>query len=108
MIYTKRGQVECMVHLENVSRDYGAGKTVHALRPINLMIERGERVAVMGPSGSGKSTLLNLICGLDEPTAGVVKVDGVELSKLSSDGRTGLRRELYGMIFPIFNLRSTL
>jgi putative ABC transport system ATP-binding protein len=105
---TKSGPVECMVHLENVSRDYGDGKTLHALRHINLMIERGERVAVMGPSGSGKSTLLNLICGLDEPTVGVVKVDGVELCKLNDDARTRLRREKIGMIFQTFNLLPTL
>jgi putative ABC transport system ATP-binding protein len=97
-----------MVLLENVSRDYGDGKTVHALHHINLSIVRGERVAVMGPSGSGKSTLLNLICGLDEPTAGVLKVEGIELSGLSDDARTRLRREKIGMIFQTFNLLPTL
>jgi putative ABC transport system ATP-binding protein len=62
----------------------------------------------MGPSGSGKSTLLNLVCGLDEPTSGSVKVEGVELSGLTDDARTRLRREKIGMIFQTFNLLPTL
>jgi putative ABC transport system ATP-binding protein len=62
----------------------------------------------MGPSGSGKSTLLNLVCGLDEPTSGSVKVEGVELAGLTDDARTRLRREKIGMIFQTFNLLPTL
>jgi len=62
----------------------------------------------MGPSGSGKSTLLHVACGLDEPSSGVVKVDGVSLSQLDDDARTRLRREKVGMIFQTFNLLSTL
>ena len=81
-----------MIKLENVSRDYGDGKVVHALNNVCLEIYRGERVAVMGPSGSGKSTLLNLICGLDEPTAGAVKIDGANIASLDDDARTRLRR----------------
>jgi putative ABC transport system ATP-binding protein len=97
-----------MVKIENVSRAYGDGKVVHALRDVSLTVTRGERVAVMGPSGSGKSTLLNLICGLDEPTAGRVTVDGVEIARLGDDERTRLRREKIGMIFQTFNLLPTL
>jgi len=97
-----------MVRLENVSRDYGDGKVVHALCHVDLTIEQGERIAVMGPSGSGKSTLLNLICGLDEPTAGRVIIEGVELPALSDDERTRLRREKIGMVFQTFNLLPTL
>jgi len=99
---------DSIVELENVSRDYGDGKVVHALNSINLIIERGERVAIMGPSGSGKSTLLNLVCGLDEPTSGAVRFEGIELSRLSDDERTRLRREKIGMIFQTFNLLPTL
>ena len=101
-------QGESMVHLENVSRDYGDAKVVHALQNVTLSVERGERVAFMGPSGSGKSTLLNLICGLDEATSGVVEFEGVDMSKLDDDSRTRLRREKIGMIFQSFNLMPTL
>src|SRR5262249_9266422 len=100
--------LEPMIQLENVSRDYGDGKVVHALNTVSLKIDRGERVAVMGPSGSGKSTLLNLICGLDEPTGGVVNIDGVNIALLGDDDRTRLRRERIGMGFQTFNLLSTL
>ena len=62
----------------------------------------------MGPSGSGKSTLLNLICGLDQPTSGSIKLEGIELAALDDDRRTRLRREKIGMIFQTFNLLPTL
>ncbi|MEP7337694.1 MAG: ABC transporter ATP-binding protein [Acidobacteriota bacterium] len=97
-----------MIRLENLSRSYGDGKIVYALDGVSLQIGRGERVAVMGPSGSGKSTLLNLICGLDEPTEGAIKVDGVDIARLDDDARTRLRREKIGMVFQTFNLLPTL
>ena len=97
-----------MINLTNVSKSYGMGKVVQAVSNISLQIGPSERVAVMGPSGSGKSTLLNLICGLDEPTSGSVKIDGMELSNLNDDARTRLRREKIGMIFQTFNLLPTL
>src|SRR6201999_313563 len=92
----------------NVTKNYGSGSTVLALNNVSLQIGKAERVAVMGPSGSGKSTLLNLVCGLDEPTSGSVKVDGVEMAGLTDDARTRLRREKIGMIFQTFNLLPTL
>ncbi len=97
-----------MIELEGISRDYGDNKVVHALCNVNMKIARGERVAMMGHSGSGKSTLLNLICGLDEPTSGKVKIDGVNIASLDDDARTKLRREKIGMIFQNFNLLPTL
>ena len=97
-----------MIQLTNVSKSYGIGRVVQALKNLSLQIGPGERVAVMGPSGSGKSTLLHLVCGLDEPTSGSVQVEGVELSGLADDTRTRLRREKIGMIFQTFNLLPTL
>lgn len=109
-----------IISLEKVSKHYGAvtqeaslagsrkPAIVHALSEMDLSVKNGERVAIMGPSGSGKSTLLNLICGLDEPTSGCIRFEGRELSKLSDDERTRLRREKIGMIFQSFNLLPTL
>jgi putative ABC transport system ATP-binding protein len=97
-----------MIQLTNVSKAYGSAGAVQALHNLNLTVEQGERVAVMGPSGSGKSTLLNLMCGLDQPTAGSIRIEGVELSALDDDRRTRLRREKIGMIFQTFNLLPTL
>ncbi len=97
-----------MIQMTNVSKVYGDQGTVKALLNLNFKVEQGERVAVMGPSGSGKSTLLNLICGLDEPTSGSIKLEGVELASLNDDRRTRLRREKIGMIFQTFNLLPTL
>jgi putative ABC transport system ATP-binding protein len=97
-----------MIELTNLSKNYGDAERVRALNDVTLLVQRGERVAVMGPSGSGKSTLLNLICGLDQATSGSIKIDGVELSKLDDDARTRMRREKIGMIFQTFNLLSTL
>ena len=97
-----------MIKVENVTRDFGDGKVVHALCNVSLNLGRGERVAVMGPSGAGKSTLLNLVCGLDEPTSGTLRVEGVDIAALNDDARTRLRREKIGMIFQTFNLLPSL
>ena len=99
---------DSVVWLEQVSKAYGNGQPFYALNGVELEVRRGERVAIMGPSGSGKSTMLNMICGLDVPTSGRVWVEGTDLSQLSDDQRTRLRREKVGMIFQSFNLLPTL
>jgi putative ABC transport system ATP-binding protein len=81
---------------------------VTALEHVNLAIERGELVALVGPSGSGKSTLLNLIGALDHPTAGEIEIDGTKLSSLNDDDLTRVRRDKIGFIFQFFNLLPTL
>jgi len=81
---------------------------VRALDEVSLEVARGEFLALMGRSGSGKSTLLNLIAGIDTPSQGEVWVDGRELSHLSDDALTRLRRDRIGVVYQFFNLISTL
>ncbi len=78
--------------------------TVEALKGVSLAVEPGEFVALMGPSGSGKSTLLQLLGGLDQPTTGSVVFEGRDISRLSDDDATRLRRERTGFVFQAFNL----
>ena len=81
---------------------------VQALREVNLEIQDGEFIAIIGPSGSGKSTLLNMIGCLDTPTSGAVFIDGIDTGKLSENGLAEIRREKIGFIFQQFNLVHTL
>lgn len=81
---------------------------VPALRGIDLTIERGEFVALMGPSGSGKSTLLNMIGLLDTPTSGEIVIDGVDTSSLNEDGRADFRLRKIGFVFQFFSLLMEL
>lgn len=81
---------------------------VHALRGVDLRVEKGEMVGIVGPSGSGKSTLLGILGGLDSPTKGSVKIDGVEISRMNEDQLTEIRNEKIGFIFQFFNLIPTL
>ena len=79
-----------------------------ALEQVDLTIERGEMVSLVGPSGSGKSTMLNLIGALDHPSAGEIEIDGTALSSLNDDDLTRVRRDKIGFIFQFFNLLPTL
>jgi putative ABC transport system ATP-binding protein len=97
------------LELQQVSKLYGEGPTeVHALRDIELSVEQGELVAVMGPSGSGKSTLLTIAGSLEQPTSGEVLVAGQALSRMSRNERARLRRRSIGYVFQDFNLLAGL
>jgi putative ABC transport system ATP-binding protein len=97
------------LELRQVSKTYGEGATeVHALRGVDLVVEPGSLVAIMGPSGSGKSTLLTIAGGLEAPTSGEVIVDGTALESMSRNDRARLRRRSIGYVFQDFNLLAGL
>jgi putative ABC transport system ATP-binding protein len=92
-----------------LTRIYGSGELrVEALRGVDLKVEQGELLAIMGPSGSGKSTLLHQLGGVDAPTSGQVLLEGIDLASLTDDQRTIIRRQRIGFIFQSFNLLATL
>jgi putative ABC transport system ATP-binding protein len=94
-----------LIELKGVTKVYGTGQAaMHALRGIDLGIEEGDFLAVMGPSGSGKSTCMNILGCLDTPTAGVYKFKGIEVGKLTRNQRTRLRRFYLGFVFQGYNL----
>jgi putative ABC transport system ATP-binding protein len=93
------------LRLRGVTKVYGTGgAAMHALRGIDLRIDKGEFVAIMGPSGSGKSTCLNILGCLDTPTSGSFLFEGVEVGKLSRGQRARLRRYYLGFVFQGYNL----
>lgn len=94
-----------VVKTENLSKVYNPDTVpVHALRDVNITIEKGEFTAVRGPSGSGKTTLLNMIGGLDKPTTGSVFIDGQEISKMKDSKRIDFRLQNIGFVFQHYNL----
>ena len=98
-----------VLELRGVSKVHGEGASaVHALRELDLSVDAGVLVAVMGPSGSGKSTLLTIAGLLEEPTTGEVRIDGIALTGLSANGRARVRRRSIGYVFQDFNLLSGL
>src|SRR6266568_9097968 len=98
-----------VIRVEDVHKYYELGETrVHALRGVNLEIQRSEFVAVMGPSGSGKSTFMNMLGCLDRPTSGSYVLDGVEVTSLKRDQLADLRGKKLGFIFQGFNLLARM
>jgi len=99
------GSMYPVIELNGVTRVYGTGTAaVSALQGIDLRIDHGDFVAVMGPSGSGKSTCMNILGCLDTPSSGTYRFKGVEVGKLSRDQRALLRRHYLGFVFQGFNL----
>ncbi|MFO7676890.1 MAG: ABC transporter ATP-binding protein [Thermoplasmatota archaeon] len=101
--------VDHVIVTENLNKIYGKANTiVSALKNINVSIKRGEYVAIVGPSGSGKSTFMNLIGCLDLPTSGHIFIDGIDISQLTENQLSSIRREKIGFIFQKYNLITTL
>ena len=106
MVSDQKGKQPC-IELRGVTKVYGTGQAaMSALRGIDLEIEEGDFVAVMGPSGSGKSTCLNILGCLDTPTMGTYRFKGVDVGRLDRNQRARLRRHYLGFIFQGYNLLS--
>lgn len=98
-----------VISAENLTKVYGAAdQPIYALNNINLQVDEGEFVAIMGPSGSGKSTLLYLLGGLDKPTSGRAMLGNTDMSALNDDALSQLRRKSLGFVFQFFNLIPVL
>jgi len=98
-----------LMRTENLSKIFRmGGEEIHAVRNVNLTIEKGEILCIVGPSGCGKSTLLGLLGGLDRPTSGEVYFKDVKYSRLSEDALCELRRHSIGIVFQFYNLLPTL
>ena len=98
-----------LIELRGVCREYPAGEGVlTVLKDVDLCIEAGEMVAIVGTSGSGKSTLMNIIGCLDRPSRGSYRIDGQETGELGPDDLAALRREHFGFIFQRYHLLGDL
>lgn len=107
--FEKEEPVVTILETKDLRKIYGAGDTeVRALDGVNLTVEKGEFVAVVGTSGSGKSTLLHMLGGLDRPTSGTVTVDGREIFALKDEELTIFRRRKIGFVFQNYNLVPVL
>ncbi len=94
-----------IINVKNIKKSYNVGtQEVHALRGIDLSVEKGEFMAIMGPSGSGKTTLMNIIGCLDTPTSGTYELNGKSVSSLEDDELASIRNKEIGFVFQSFNL----
>lgn len=97
------------IEIKGLDKVYTTGKMdFHALKGVDLSIEEGEMVAIVGPSGSGKSTILNMITGIDRPTTGSVLIDGNSIERMKEDKLARWRGENIGIVFQFFQLFPTL
>lgn len=100
---------DTIIQMKNISKTYSMGETkLPVIKGLDLEVNRGELVAIMGRSGSGKSTLLNLIAGLETVNTGIIRVDSVEVSTLKSKDKVLFRRDNLGIIYQFFNLVPSL
>jgi putative ABC transport system ATP-binding protein len=101
--------VKPVIEVKNLFKTYNLGSTcVDVLKDINITINKGEFISIMGPSGSGKSTLLYIIGGLDKPTSGSIKINGNELSSMNDVEESEMRRRDIGFVFQFYNLIPNL
>ena len=95
---------EPILRTANLTKSFHLGQTIYAVNNVNVVVDRGEFVVIMGPSGSGKSTFLSLLGGLDRPQTGDVILSGQRYSALSESGLARIRRNQVGFVFQFFNL----
>ena len=98
--------MEPIVSLHGISRRYGVEAPVFALKGVDLVVDPGQSIAVVGASGSGKTTLLNIIGCLDRPSSGSYRLHGIDVARLSDSQRAGLRSRHFGFVFQSFHLLS--
>ena len=100
---------EPIIEVTGLVKTYDTGAIlVHALRGVDLTVQKGEMVAIMGPSGCGKTTLLNCISGIDDPTEGRVVIEGTDIATLDDNAKTSYRAHRMGFIFQFYNLLPVL
>lgn len=98
-----------IIEVKNVCKSFQlADTTVAVLKNVNLEVDKGEFISIMGPSGSGKSTLLNLMGGLDKVSQGSIRINGVEMQNLNDDAESRMRRNDIGFVFQAYNLIDNL
>ncbi|MBC7700404.1 ABC transporter ATP-binding protein [Aquabacterium sp.] len=103
------GKRDSVIRIDNLTKTYTrGGQPIPVLMDINLEVERAEFVSLMGPSGSGKSTLLNLIAGIDQPSSGTIKINGVDIATLDESELADWRAANVGFIFQFYNLMPVL
>lgn len=109
MYKTKGAIALALVKVENLRKVYKTGEIEYeALKGMNLEVEEGDMFMILGPSGSGKTTLLNCLSGIDEPTSGIILINGVDIAKLSDNEKTKFRANNMGFVFQAYNLINVL